>query len=109
MAACFHLTTDAEQPIWQLSTSQQRMALLARAMVKNPVLLILDEPCQGLSDRQQKAFTAAVNRLCEDPARSLIYVTHYETELPHCIQHRLELQNGQATTSSYQPAKAISA
>ncbi|MCA0397767.1 MAG: ATP-binding cassette domain-containing protein [Bacteroidetes bacterium] len=105
----FHLTTDADIPIWQLSTSQQRLALLARAMVKNPVLLILDEPCQGLSDRQQKAFTSAVNHLCEDPGRSLIYVTHYEHELPDCIRHKMELQNGHAITSSYQPAKALSA
>ncbi len=105
----FHLIADADQPIWQLSTSQQRMALLARAMVKNPVLLILDEPCQGLSDGQQKAFTAAINRLSEDPGRSLIYVTHYETELPDCVQYKLELQNGRAITSSYQPEKAISA
>lgn len=105
----FHLQNEQDQPIWMLSTSQQRLALLARAMVKNPPLLVLDEPCQGLSDSQQKAFTQAVNRLCEDPERALIYVTHYETELPDCINHKLELSDSLATIVPFSTNNALTA
>jgi molybdate transport system ATP-binding protein len=84
-----------------LSTSQQRLTLLARAMVKNPHLLILDEPCQGLDDRQGTAFTRLVDKLCEDPNRTLIYVTHYEEELPECINRKIELLNGSAVATNY--------
>jgi molybdate transport system ATP-binding protein len=42
------LTDLAERPFPALSFGQQRMLLVARAMVKSPRLLILDEPCNGL-------------------------------------------------------------
>ncbi len=105
----FDLLPEQDQPLQVLSTSQQRMALLARAMVKNPPLLVLDEPCQGLSDRQQKAFTAVVDQLCADPNRSLVYVTHYENELPRCIDRKVSLQNGKAITSTINRLETISA
>jgi molybdate transport system ATP-binding protein len=92
-----------------LSTSQQRLALLARAMVKNPHLLILDEPCQGLDDSQRISFTRLVDKLCEDPNRTLIYVTHYEEELPGCINKKIELMNGTAVTENYYSENLIPA
>ncbi len=75
----------------QLSTGQQRMALLARALIKNPPLLILDEPCQGLDDEQSQYFKDIVNQLCEAFNTTLIYVSHYRHEIPACVDRFLEL------------------
>jgi molybdate transport system ATP-binding protein len=74
-----------------LSTSQQRLALLARALVKNPPLLILDEPCQGLDEQQVKDFVSLVDDLCAQTNKTLIYVSHYENEIPKCIDNCLNL------------------
>jgi len=77
-----------------LSSGTQRLVLLARALVKNPPLLILDEPCQGLDDDQKDSFVHLVNDLCERLNKTLIYVSHYESEIPPCIDHVLELNMG---------------
>ncbi len=80
--------------IYELSTSQQRMALLARALVKNPPLLILDEPTQGLDELQTAWFKNLVNEICRQFGTTLIYVSHYTSDLPSCIRHYLRLENG---------------
>ncbi|GAO41142.1 ATP-binding cassette domain-containing protein [Flavihumibacter petaseus] len=105
----FDLLPEKDQPLSLLSTSRQRLALLARAMVKNPALLVLDEPCQGLSDAQQKAFTRVVEILCEDPLRSIIYVTHYENELPACIDHQIALSGGHAMVQEFSSMTTLTA
>ena len=74
------------------STSTQRLCLLARALIKNPPLLILDEPCQGLDANQQAHFRNIIDALCDISSTTLIYVTHYEEELPHCITNSITLQ-----------------
>ncbi len=80
------------RPLSTLSTSQQRLTLLARALVKNPPLLILDEPCQGLDEEQVKQFVKLTDTLCTTLNKTLIYVSHYENEIPACITNRLELK-----------------
>ncbi len=89
-----NLVAFRDKRIFQLSASQQRMALLARALVKNPPLLILDEPTQGLDARQTAYFKGLVNEICQGFATTLIYVSHYASDLPTCIKHYLRLQNG---------------
>ena len=78
----------------QLSTGQQRMVLLARALIKNPPMLILDEPCQGLDEQQTARFRDMVTAGCETFGTTLIYVSHYAQELPACIDHWLRLEKG---------------
>jgi len=78
----------------QLSTGQQRMILLARALIKNPPMLILDEPCQGLDEDQTKYFRQLIGLLCEAFGTTLIYVSHYREELPDCVDRFLKLDNG---------------
>jgi molybdate transport system ATP-binding protein len=78
----------------QLSTGQQRMVLLARALIKNPPMLILDEPCQGLDEQQTARFRDIVSIGCETFGTTLIYVSHYAQELPACIDHWLRLEKG---------------
>jgi molybdate transport system ATP-binding protein len=88
------LTAFRHKRIFQLSTSQQRMILLARALVKNPPLLILDEPAQGLDEMQTAYFKNLVNEICGAFKTTLIYVSHYTSDLPACIDHYLQLENG---------------
>jgi molybdate transport system ATP-binding protein len=78
----------------QLSTGQQRLVLLARALVKNPPLLILDEPCQGLDEEQTAYFRSLIDLYCSTCPTTLIYVSHYREEMPDCIDHFLKLENG---------------
>jgi molybdate transport system ATP-binding protein len=86
-----NLTSKFQFSLATLSTSQQRLALLARALVKNPSLLILDEPCQGLDDKQVKDFVGLVDALCTQSNKTLIYVSHYENEIPKCVNNCLNL------------------
>jgi molybdate transport system ATP-binding protein len=74
--------------------SAQRLCLLARALIKNPSLLIFDEPCQGMDDHQQQHFKALVDTLCNLSNVSLIYVTHYQHEIPNSVTNVLQLNNG---------------
>jgi molybdate transport system ATP-binding protein len=78
----------------QLSTGQQRMILLARALIKNPPMLILDEPCQGLDDEQTAYFRGLVTELCVAFDKTMIYVSHNRQELPRCIDKFLRLEQG---------------
>ena len=79
-----------------LSNGQQRLSLLARALVKHPLLLILDEPCQALDLPHRRAITALVDALCAAAPLTLVYVTHDPDEAPACITHTLRLGGAMA-------------
>ena len=79
----------------QLSTGQQRRILLARALIKNPPMLILDEPCQGLDEEQTARFRALIDAVCLSFYTTLLYVSHYRQELPSCIDKFLRLDKGE--------------
>lgn len=78
----------------ELPLGKQRLALLARTIIKNPELLILDEPCQGLDQQQTIHFNRLVDDLCKQ-GTTLIYVGHFEAQLPECIEKRILLENGE--------------
>ena len=77
------------------SLGEQRTILLARALVKSPDLLILDEPCQGLDPEHTERFIYLLDEICRNDPTTLIYVTHRKEEIPGCVTHALELENGQ--------------
>jgi ABC-type molybdenum transport system, ATPase component/photorepair protein PhrA len=83
----------------EASLSEQRLLLLARALVKLPALLILDEPCQGLDAHQTRRFTAMLDVICRHLDTTIIYVTHYQEEIPQSVTHLLQLENGQVKYS----------
>jgi len=76
----------------QLSHGEQRMVLLARSMVKMPLILILDEPYQGLDRINRQRILAAVDVIGRRGGTHIIYVTHYPDELPACISHILQFK-----------------
>ncbi len=83
-----------QRPLQKLSKGEQRLVLLARALVKNPPLLILDEPCQGLDIGAVEYFKSVVDAVCGSAERTLIYVSHYPHEIPGCVNRSLRLEKG---------------
>jgi molybdate transport system ATP-binding protein len=77
-----------------LSEGQQRMVLVARALVDEPELLIFDEPCQGLDAANRDQVLRMVEGIGEYTAASLIYVSHHRDALPRGITHVLRLDGG---------------
>jgi len=75
-----------------LSSGEQRLALLARAFVKDPDLLILDEPLHGLDVYNKKKVGRIIEEFCSRPGKTLIYVTHYPDELPGCVNKKYEVR-----------------
>jgi molybdate transport system ATP-binding protein len=77
-----------------IPASAQRLCLLARALIKNPSLLIFDEPCQGMDDHQQLHFKNLIDTICSLSNVTLIYVTHYQHEIPNSVDKVLRLDKG---------------
>ncbi len=84
----------ADRDFGSLSGGEQRLLLLARAMVKRPKLLVLDEPCQGLDPANRARVLAMIDRIVAGAKADLIYVSHHRDELPRCLTHLLELPGG---------------
>ena len=76
----------------QLSSGEQRMVLLARAFVKDPELLILDEPLHGLDMWNRRLVKDVIEAFCERKDKTMIMVTHYREELPAVITNALYLK-----------------
>jgi molybdate transport system ATP-binding protein len=74
------------------------MVLLVRALVKNPRLLILDEPCQGLDSAHRNLFIQAVDTLIRAGAVTALYVTHRHDEIPPSIKRVLRLRKERTTS-----------
>jgi len=91
---CMMVSHLQEKRLHQMSLGEQRIVMLTRALVKSPPMLILDEPCQGLDREQIIKFNELINRICQSTDTTLIYVTHYEQDLPSCITHHLQLIAG---------------
>lgn len=72
-----------------LSFGQQRLVLLARAMVKSPKILVLDEACVGLDNDYLEIVLRSVDRIVENTSTRLLFVSHSADEMPRCINRKL--------------------
>ena len=79
----------------ELSDGEQRLMLLIRAFVKNPDLLILDEPFHGMDSYNKLMAKEIIELYCKQKEKTLIMVSHYEDDFPLCITNRLTLTTNQ--------------
>ncbi|MDX6021142.1 molybdate ABC transporter ATP-binding protein ModF [Scandinavium sp. V105_16] len=79
----------ADAPFHSLSWGQQRLALIVRALVKHPTLLILDEPLQGLDPLNRQLVRRFIDVLISEGNTQLLFVSHHAEDAPDCITHRL--------------------
>ena len=88
----FGIKELADRTFLKLSSGEQRLCLLARAFVKDPELLILDEPLHGLDLQQRHLVKEIINTFCSRKHKTLVMVTHYKEEFPKCIDKSLFLR-----------------
>ena len=75
--AVLGMANRADESFSKLSYGDQRLLLIARAMVKHPPLLILDEPCLGLDEMNRQLVLALIEKLCSGTQTSVLYVNHH--------------------------------
>lgn len=85
-----HMAEKMDAYFNRLSYGEQRLVLLARAMVKLPLLLILDEPCQGLDRTNRRMILDVVDAIARNKKTHILFVTHHAEEIPACITHILQ-------------------
>ena len=88
----FGIADLADRTFLRLSSGEQRLCLLARAFVKDPELLVLDEPLHGLDLRRREMVRRIIQTFCERRHKTLVMVTHYVEELPEGMTHSLKLK-----------------
>lgn len=82
----------ANRSFLKMSSGEQRLVLVARAFVKDPELLILDEPLHGLDSYNRRLVKDVIETFCQRKNKTLIFVSHYKDERPACIDHELYLE-----------------
>ena len=87
----FGLEDKYNRTFMKLSSGEQRLVLLARAFVKDPQLLILDEPLHGLDLVNRRLVKDVIETFCERRNKTMVMVTHYEEELPTIITNKIYL------------------
>ncbi len=90
--ALLGMSDRADTPFNKLSYGDQRLLLIARAMVKHPPLLILDEPCLGLDDMNRQLVLALIEKICAGSETSVLYVNHHPEDQIKGINHYLALE-----------------
>jgi iron complex transport system ATP-binding protein len=87
-----------DRPWGVLSQGERQRVLIGRALMSQPSLLILDEPCAGLDPAAREHFLQFIDRLAKGkfdfPAPALVLVTHHVEEIMPFFTHILFLKNG---------------
>lgn len=87
----FHCQSLATRSFLKVSYGEQRIVMLTRVFVKRPSLVILDEPLHGLDAGKKALAKRLIEDYCDDKSVTLIYVTHYEEEIPAVVSLRKTL------------------
>lgn len=91
----FHLADKIEQPFHLMSKGERQNVLIARALMGEPEILLLDEPCTGLDILAREYFLSFLDNLAATGRCTIIYVTHHTEEiLLNRFQKVLLLRNG---------------
>ncbi|MBL4573261.1 MAG: ATP-binding cassette domain-containing protein [Gammaproteobacteria bacterium] len=95
-----------EQYYHEISFGQQRLVLLARAMIKSPRILILDEPCVGLDDFHRQLILKVLDAIAERSLTNILYVSHVADEQPNCINKLLRFKKQEGGGFSVEQVEA---
>jgi molybdate transport system ATP-binding protein len=93
--ARFGLTRLSSRALAELSYGQSRRVLFARAWVRQPKLLLLDEPFAGVDAPTRRALMQRVTALAAS-GTAVVVTTHRLDDWPGCATHELELADGRA-------------
>lgn len=85
--------TLAEKSIRSLSTGQLRRLFLARSLLGNPDILLLDEPCSGLDESCRRQYLALLDKLAAEGLH-LVFVSHLPTDGPSCLNRTALMEDG---------------
>jgi molybdate transport system ATP-binding protein len=85
-----HMQEFIKTPFRRLDYGQQRLLLIARALVKRPTLLILDEPYQGLDYLGRRLMMNTLTLIAKENLSQLLYVSHYQEDAIAEIGHHLD-------------------
>ncbi len=91
------------EPFSQLSYGEQRVALILRAVIKQPKLLILDEPCHGLDPRHRSEVLTIADYIGQNTNSTLLYVTHDPEEQLDCTRQVFEFKAPQGWALTHGP------
>lgn len=86
------LENKSSQPFRRLSYAEQRLILIARALIKLPRLLILDEPTQGLDEANREGLLAFLALIAERRMSTILYVSHRKDEYRSMFQQHIRLE-----------------
>ncbi|MDN5563934.1 MAG: ABC transporter ATP-binding protein [Luteococcus sp.] len=90
-----HVEDLADRTFGTLSEGERKRVLIARALMTDPELLLLDEPAAGLDIRGREELVASLSELClDDHAPATVLVTHHMEEVPDGITHALLMKEG---------------
>ncbi|MBT8044461.1 MAG: ATP-binding cassette domain-containing protein, partial [Verrucomicrobiae bacterium] len=87
----------------KLSYGQQRMVLIARALIKHPHLLILDEPCQGLDPMNRALVINLVEQIADRKIAQVLYISHEAEDRLACLTHELRFVPAESSDVSDPP------
>ena len=88
-----------EQPVEELSTGDRQMVEIARALARDPRIIIFDEPTSSLTDRERQRLFAIIRQLRQSGV-AVIYITHFLDEIFHICDRVTVMRNGQTVGSS---------
>jgi iron complex transport system ATP-binding protein len=91
----FNIRHVENQTLTCLSQGEKRKAMIARALMASPKLLILDEPCNGLDIYSKEELLSSIEKMMAQPdGPTVLYVTHHIEEIVPSISHALLLKEG---------------
>ncbi len=101
--AFIHLEHHRSTHFQRLSFGQQRMLLIARALIKRPHLLILDEPCQGLDPMNRALVIQMIEKIAAMGIAQVLYISHDAEDRLDCVTHRLDFVRDENPADSGPP------